>query len=257
MTDSSKSNKPEQNKRIPDIQAIERVGRMLELFTTKKSLLSLNELSAGMKLGKATTHRYAMSLRSIGLLGYNPKTALYTIGSRIVELASVAQAGLSYADIAEPFMMRLCADVGETVVLSAWDRNAPIIVRVNVSTARDASVFLRVGTRLAKHTAHYRIWLAYGEAKVADERAKADIDKDLEQIKKAGIAIVSSLGLRAYACPIFQGEELIASISIVSIAETSSDDPACTLAKRLIQSAEEISNELTRTIGTVSYSPGS
>jgi DNA-binding IclR family transcriptional regulator len=231
--------------RLPEIQTIERAGRLLGLFTANRSHLSLNELSAGMGLGKATTHRYAMSLRSIGVLAYNPQTALYTIGPRIVELASAAQAGLSYADIAEPYMTRLCAKVGETVVLSAWDRSDPIIVRVCVGTAREASVLMRIGTRLAKHTGHYRIWLAYGGEKVADERMKAVMDEELEQIREAGISIVTKLGLRAFACPVFQGKEIIAVISIVAIAETTPDGPDCVLAQQLKQTATEISKELT------------
>src|SRR4029078_6264259 len=94
------------------------------------------ELTSKLGTSRATTHRYAMALRRVGLLRYDRPRAVYTLRPRIVELATSALAGLRIIKVAGPYMERLVDEVNETVVLSIWDGEAPVVVRVDDNTDR-------------------------------------------------------------------------------------------------------------------------
>ena len=86
-----------------------------------------------------------MALRRVGLLRYDRARAVYTLGPRIVELATSALAGLRIIKVAGPYMERLVDEVNETVVLSIWDGEAPVVVRVDDNTDRLVRINVRTG----------------------------------------------------------------------------------------------------------------
>src|SRR5712692_7777619 len=117
-------------------QSNERAARMLGLFTPERAELTLAGMAAAMDTSKAATHRYALALRHAGLLRYDTARQVYTLGPRIVELAASALAGLRIIKVAGPNMERLVARVNESVVLSVWDGESPVVVRVEDNTDR-------------------------------------------------------------------------------------------------------------------------
>ena len=70
---------------------------------------------------KATLYRLLQTLVSQGMLSFDPDTACYTLGIRLVRLAHVAWQQSSLAPIARPHLDRLSAEVGETVHLAQLD----------------------------------------------------------------------------------------------------------------------------------------
>ena len=92
--------------------------RVLGLFGHEEPHLSLPQLTERSGLGRASTHRYAMALRREGLLRYDAARNLYSLGPRILGLASVAIASLRVVAIAGHHMDRLAHDLNETIVLS-------------------------------------------------------------------------------------------------------------------------------------------
>src|SRR5919204_3787144 len=99
----------------PVNQSVERAVRFLGLFSAEEPELTLAQITSRLGTSKATTHRYALALRQVGLLRYDAAAAVYSLGPRIVELAATALAGLRIIKVAGPTMERLVSELNETV----------------------------------------------------------------------------------------------------------------------------------------------
>jgi DNA-binding IclR family transcriptional regulator len=222
-------------------QSVERAVRLLSLFTNDEPELTLAQLTSRLGTSKATTHRYTLALRQVGLLRYEKGAAVYSLGPRIVELAATALAGLRIIKVAGPTMERLVAELNETVVLSIWDGESPVVVRVEDNTDRLVRIIVRTGARLPRATsAQGKIFLAFGTDGgdlSPEERAT---------ILAHRVAINSQVvdGIRAIATPIFQGEELTAAMAVVGTTASVPEEPDSGIAKRLRAAAEGLSAEL-------------
>jgi DNA-binding IclR family transcriptional regulator len=222
----------------PINQSVERAAAMLSYFTVDEPELTLAELTRRLGASKATTHRYAMALRRVGLLRYDRTRAVYTLGPRIVELATSALAGLRIIKVAGPFMERLVDEVNETVVLSIWDGEAPVVVRVDDNTDRLVRINVRTGSRLPPETsAQGKIFAAFGGDGGGQEGA------DIRQAGMASNAMVVE-GICAIAVPVFQGEELAAAMAIVGTTASVQTDPGAAMCRRLRETAAALSTEL-------------
>ena len=225
----------------PVNQSVERAVRLLGLFSAEEPELTLAELTARLGTAKATTHRYTLALRRVGLLRFDPGSGVYSLGPRIVELAATALAGLRIIRIAGPTMERLVAEVNETVVLSIWDGESPVVVRVDDNTDRLVRIIVRTGARLPRQTsAQGKIFLAFG----ADPGELSPSERAV--ILEHRVAINSQVvdGIRAIATPIFQGGEVAAAMAVVGTIASLPDDPESPVASQLRAAAEGLSAEL-------------
>jgi DNA-binding IclR family transcriptional regulator len=228
----------------PINQSVERAAAILSFFAVDEPELTLAQLTERLGASKATTHRYAMALRRVGLLRYDRPRAVYTLGPRIVELATSALSGLRIIKVAGPFMERLVDEVNETVVLSIWDGEAPIVVRVDDNTDRLVRINVRTGSRLPSETS------AQGKVFSAFSGGGGDEGAAIRQAGMASNAMVVE-GICAIAVPVFQGEELAAAMAIVGTTASVQTDPAAEMCIRLRETAAALSSEL----GFVHYPP--
>ena len=134
------------------------------------------------------------------------------------------------------------AELNETVVLSIWDGEAPVVVRADDNTERLARIVVRAGSRLPlTDSAQGKVYCAFlPELESNLERA------ELESIRASRIAVNSRVvaGIRAVATPVFQDRELAGAMAVVGTAATIPDDPSSPLARRLRAAAERLSEEL-------------
>jgi DNA-binding IclR family transcriptional regulator len=226
----------------PVNQSVERAVRLLGFFSPEEPELTLADLTARLGTSKATTHRYTLALRRVGLLRYDAARAVYTLGPRVVELAAAALAGLRIIKIAGPHMERLVTELNETVVLSIWDGEAPVVVRADDNTERLARIVVRAGSRLPLMTsAQGKVFCAF--LPELDDRLDAG---ELESIRATRIAVASQVaaGIRAVATPIFQDRELLAAMAVVGTSATIPEDPTSPLARKLRAASEALSDEL-------------
>lgn len=233
----------------PSIQSVERAAHILNFFTTSRPRLTLSELTARLGMSKATAHRYAMALRKVNLLRYDPNTAEYTLGPQVLVLAAVARAGLPIFTIAGPLMEDLVRAVNETVVLSVWDGEAPVVVRVDDGTDQVVRVSVRAGSRLDPFTsAQGRVFCAFlPEAGVPGLPGKLahspKLRAELAAIRDGHIAInVSEYhGVRTIAAPVFADDQLVAVMALVGTTFTLSESTVSDAAKALRATAERLS----------------
>jgi DNA-binding IclR family transcriptional regulator len=219
----------------PINQSVERAARMLGLFSVDEPELTLSELTERMGLTKATAHRYATALRVAGLL--RTSNGVYSLGPRVVELAAAALAGLGVIRVAEPYLLRLVAETGQTSVLSVWDGEAPVVVRVAENHERLVRIVVAAGSRLPPESAQGQVFRAF---------LGADGDPDLETVRREGIAANAVVveGVTAVAAPIFQGEEIVATLAVVGASAAIDATPGSPLAAALRDAAMGLSTEL-------------
>jgi len=225
----------------PVNQSVERAVRLLGLFSAEEPELTLAELTTRLGTSKATTHRYTLALRRVGLLRFDRGAGVFSLGPRVVELAATALAGLRIIKLAGPTMEQLVGELNETVVLSIWDGESPVVVRVEDNTNRLVRIIVRTGARLPRTTsAQGKIFLAFGT-----EGSELE-PSERTSIREHRVAVNSQVveGIRAIAAPILQGEELAASMALVGTIASLPEEPVSTLARRLRAAAERLSTEL-------------
>jgi DNA-binding IclR family transcriptional regulator len=214
-------------------QSVERAARMLGLFTSEQPALSLRDLEERTGLTRATTHRYASALRSSDLLRF--ADGMYTLGPRIVELASVALAGLGVVKLAGPHLDRLAEVTNQTAVLSVWDGEAPVVVRATDRPNRLVRIVISPGSRLRRESAQGRVFRAFLEAtpgpaftRIREQRVTYGETED---------------GIAAIAAPVFQGTGIVATLAIVGtrVSIVRSEDA---ITATLTASARELSGQL-------------
>lgn len=208
------------------------------MFTAQRPSLTLNDLTRLFGMGKATTHRYAMSLRNCGLLRYHAATGRYSLGIRLVGLGRIAQSNLHVIEIAGRFMDDLAHELNESIFLSVWDGETAVVMRVAESPNRTIFRGTRVGSRLRINGAHYTVFKAFLDA-APDNLELALVRQQLLSIKDS-----PDDDVRVIASPVFEGEDIVACLSATGSARRVSQDPASPLADRLRKAAAEISAEL-------------
>jgi DNA-binding IclR family transcriptional regulator len=220
----------------PAIQSVERAARMLGLFTIEEPRLTLGDLTRRMGMSKATVHRYATALRNASLLRLT--SGFYTLGPRIVELASAALAGLAIVKVAGPYLERLVSETGETAVLSVWDGEAPVVVRVDDNSSRLVRIIVATGSRLPPDSAQGQVFRAF----IEPPGSAAELDK----IRATGMAHYAAVvdGIAALAAPVFQGEDIIATIALVGTTASVQTAPECEMARALLDASANLSTEL-------------
>jgi len=225
----------------PINQSVERAVRLLGFFSADEPELTLPQLTERLGTSRATTHRYAMALRRVGLLRYDAAGGIYSLGPRIVELAATALSGLRIIRIAGPHMERLAAELNETVVLSIWDGDSPIVVRVADNTDRVVHIVVRTGSRLARReSAQGKVFLAFG-----GQQDELD-PRELRRVLATRVAINTQTrdGIRAVATPVFQDRDVIATMAVVGTIANLPGREDTKLARRLRETAEQLSAEL-------------
>jgi len=142
--------------------------------------------------------------------------------------------------VAGPYMERLVDEVNETVVLSIWDGEAPVVVRVDDNTDRLVRINVRTGSRLPPETsAQGKIFAAFGGG-------NGDGGEEGAAIRRAGLASNAMVveGICAIAVPVFQGEELVAAMAIVGTTASVQTDPGAAMCRHLRETAAALSTEL-------------
>jgi len=233
----TKSRSKQAEQRPTGFQAVARAADILAMFSIDRPALSLAEISERLEVSRPTAHRYATALRQAGLL--RQSDGEYTLAPRIVELASIALAGLSVIEVAGPHLERLGRTTRQTTVLSVWDREAPTVVRVHDAAAgRLVRIVVTTGSRLPVESAQGLVFRAYMEPRSRDPR--------LAEIRRTGSILFPDVveGISALAAPVLRGEEIVATIALVGTSAALAADPNSELKISLHETANELSLDL-------------
>ena len=233
------------------IQSVARAAQILSFFTVGRPRRSLSELTARLGVSKATAHRYTVALRQANLLRFDPATSEYTLGPQVLTLAGAAGAGLPIVAIAGPHMEALVRRVNETVVLSVWDGEAPVVVRVDDNPERLVRISIHTGSRLPLlRSSQGRVFCAFlPEDEVPGLRRALRRDPALkaaiQSVRRHRIAIASDVepGIRAVAAPVFHGQRIMATVAIVGTKDSIPEGRGSPMARALMEAAAKLSRE--------------
>ncbi|GAB6902572.1 IclR family transcriptional regulator [Kineosporia succinea] len=136
-----------------DVQTVSRAAQILFTFSAENPELGLSQLSTELGLSKATIHRIAQTLVSVGLLEQNATSRGYRLGVRLLRLAQVVEGSIDIRREAREALHTLRDETGETVYLMMLRGNEALCVERlegshpmrDLSTAPGAFVPLRTG----------------------------------------------------------------------------------------------------------------
>ncbi len=220
---------------------LDRAFRILACFGPGRRTLSLTSLSTRAGLPKATAFRLAAKLTEWGALE-RTETGEYTVGLRLLEVASLAPRGHGLRATALPYMEDLHHATGQHVLLAV--RDGPEAVLVERLSARGAGrVMYRVGGRMPLHsTGVGLVLLAHAPRQVQDEVLAGSLRLEPEHaevterelrgrlaaVRRDGVAVVSRPQpepMTSVACPIRgepatgQHRTVVAALSVVTRSE--------------------------------------
>lgn len=172
--------------------------------------------AAGMSPGQA--HAYLASFRIVGLVRQGAD-GLYELGPYALALGLAALDRLDVREAAMEPMRHFRDGCGESVHLSVWSGQGPVIVS-RLDGTRGVSLSIRIGFALPlDNSASGRIFNAFlPEAGQLAERSKgrqdrATLRRILEEIRRSGLATSESLvntGFAAVSVPVFDHDGRLA-----------------------------------------------
>lgn len=197
-------------------QAALRAIRLLKLFSSERSEMSLGDLSRAAGLNKTTTHRLLRALQSESLILKSPVNGRYSLGTGLMALGVQALASSDLRRRVRPVLKSLAHETGETATLEVPFEDSMLILD-EVSGRHVVAAAGNVGTRWPMHaTSTGKACLAY------DKRRLDDMPAELPTFTARTLASrdtltpqVSSIRRRGYAETVDELEEGFTAVATV------------------------------------------
>jgi DNA-binding IclR family transcriptional regulator len=206
-------------------------ARLLDLYSTDRREISLNEFTQEAGYNKTTTHRLLQTLVAVGWLVRSAGGG-YRLGARMLVLGAIARADLDLRNEALPFMRQLADELGDTSFLMVPGPQGAVVVETIVGGNPVQVHGLAVGSVLPYHVAAGPVVLAAFSPEtralaLAAERARftdqttCDLDEftsRLDAVREHGYSVSMEdyiHGVGAVAAPVFGSDgTVVASLSV-------------------------------------------
>ncbi len=250
------------------VQALQRVSLLLDTLGQKPRGSSVRDLSSGVKLPKATTHRLLSSLQYLGFVRQDPQSRNYFLGFKLVELGNLLLGQLDIRREAEPFLRDLADRANETVHLVFLDQHEIVYidkVEMNPPSA-GLKMASRIGSRNPAHSSAVgKVLLAHlPEAELNEYlRAKglprrtantitdpARFRDHLRTVRAQGFAVdaeENEKGIRCVAAPVFSDRG--APVAAVSVSVPAFRIPGRAAQELLRKEVMETARQISRRLG--------
>lgn len=216
----------EGSERFPTV--LSKMDALLSSFTAQRTTLTLSELSRRSGVPKATAHRLANEMASIGLLERTPEGL--SIGLRLFELGALTPGVRELRAVARPEVAHLSRSTRQTIHLGVLDKGEVVFIDKRTGVRLKSRLPSRLGGRFPAHaSALGKSMLAFADKVDTTSNdlvrftshtltRRQYLKVELEQVRDAHVAFdhqESSLGITCVASPIFNRDgEAIAAISI-------------------------------------------
>ncbi len=174
MTASAKSN---------NYHSVQKALQILLAFVPHNNDLGTSEISARLGLHKSTVSRLLSVLTSHGFLQHDAKTRKFRLGISAAKISTAIKQSLSeqLVSIAQPHLDNLRNEIGETVALEVWARNATIMAYRAEALRLRRVYLLRPGDRVDVHvSAGARAILAFSAPHTVDHILKGPFKRYTE-----------------------------------------------------------------------------
>jgi DNA-binding IclR family transcriptional regulator len=245
------------------IQAVERVGAILEVFTTEEPELGVTEIAERTGLHKSTAHRFLVNLEAVGLLERDSRSQRYRLGLRMFEMGGIVLEQMSLWDEALPYLEGLVTESGETGHLAVLERGEAIYIE-KVEARRALRIPSAMGRGYPAHaTSLGKVLLSdLGEDEVREimdahgmasytRTTTTDVDRllaELAEIREQGFAVDDEEydeGLRCVGAPIRDHTgRVVAALGIGGPVTRVTPERVDELARLVINAADGLSRRL-------------
>lgn len=206
-------------------------ARLLELYSTDRREISLNEFTRDAGYNKTTTYRLLQTLVAVGWL-VRSANGSYRLGARMLVLGAIARADLELRNEALPFMQQLADELGDTSFLMIPGPEGAVVIETIVGGNPVQVHGLAVGAVLPYHVAAGPVVLAaFSEETralaLAAERTRftehtvcdlEEFSQRLDDVREQGYAVSMEDyidGVGAVAAPVVASDgTVVASLSV-------------------------------------------
>lgn len=245
-----------------NIRAVERTMDILNCFSGEREELSLSEISTQIDLPRSSTHRFLVTLENGGFLEVNPLNHYYHLGSKILNLGSLAIGRIRLADKGYSHLVQLSKTTQATAHIVVMNQGEAMYI----AKVEDSNSIIRsyVGKRVPLHSSAVgKVILGAMSEEQFDSIYK---DKELQVFTQNTIKNVNVLkacvgevlqngyaldneeleeGLRCVAAPIKNYEgKTIAALSVSSLAPKLSSGRLPEIISQVQKTAFEISRDI-------------
>jgi DNA-binding IclR family transcriptional regulator len=109
-------------------QSVLRAVAMLEAFTDERPAWSVSELAEAVGLNRTTAYRLLTALESAELVGRDPATETYRLGSGLIALGARAGRANPARAVSLPELVRLAGETGESATLEVLSGREMVII---------------------------------------------------------------------------------------------------------------------------------
>jgi IclR family KDG regulon transcriptional repressor len=245
------------------VRCIARAVSMLRCFSVDHPELTLTDIHARTGLSKSTAHRLLLTLKGLELLEFDPRSGRDRLGLGIFQLGSVAAKGMDLLSQADPLLMKLAQETGDTSFLVVAGGDQALCLRRFNGAHFVRVLFLEAG----KHSVYncgsaQRVLLAHLPEPQWEEiiaghtermtkyslTTRDELWRDRSEIRKRGYA-VSWEDVTLHACAVGapvhdESGQVIAAVSVSGIIQRFSADRLPVLIRSVMELGDELSQHL-------------
>jgi IclR family KDG regulon transcriptional repressor len=244
------------------LKTIDRALQMLLQFSKERPEWSTSELAQALGLHRSIVYRMLKTLERRGFVTKAERHGHFALGLRLVELGNVVLGTMDLRQIADPIMIRLVKETGESVILSVVSGDECVCIG-KVDSPNPIRAVLNIGDRSPLHAGSTgKSLLAHLSTERIDELIAKGLKRatphtvtdplqlraDLEKIRRQGWAFSASEltpDVAAIAVPLRDSNgTVVASLSTAGLALRFSSDRLPKLINATCRAGEEISAQV-------------
>lgn len=263
MNSSVIANDVEEQEGTNHVRSVERTLLLIELFTQSRQPFSISDLAAASQLPASTVHRLVRSLMQLGYVTQHAKSKRYGLGRGIAELGRAMLLKYEFSQHAEPYLVRLAQDTGESATLAAL-YGTGIMYLSQIESSSLMRVAVPVGTTAPLHcTAPGKVFLADFQPGLFNRAiqfgglehhtahtitSKARLEEHLQEVRQRGYAVDDeefTEGARCVSAPLRGSSGAVsAAISVAGPATRLTKDRIPEIAEIVRDIADEFAHAL-------------
>lgn len=252
----------EENKKKSNLSSVANALNILNCFSVTQPEKRVTDIALELGLGKSTVSRLLATLASEGYVKKDPDTKKYSLGLRILSLASTLTANLEIVREARPVLQQLVSETSESAQIAELEGNRMIYVD-QVKCPQPTRILAHIGRINPIYcTSSGRLLLAYQSEKRQQEVLSGELVKytpetetdpikiqaDLEIIRQQGYCILTNElveGIVSISAPLWDyRERVISAISVVGPISRITPEKLIFCKNRVLHASREISRKM-------------
>jgi DNA-binding IclR family transcriptional regulator len=246
------------------LQSVSRALDLLEAFIAEGPEIGLSDLSALLKMNKATVHRLLATLEPRGYIQRSRVSRKYGLGVRLFELGAQFQNQLDIRRAASPELTSMAEETGQAGFLCVRDGDYALCLE-RVEGRHYVRIFaLRLGERQPLHcgAAPRALLAGFSDAEIVAYAERTGLPRftpktittvqrlleDARRTRRQGYTVSNedvSAGIGAVGAPVYDYTGgVVASISLSGIAATYTPERITELAGAVDAAARRISRQM-------------